>query len=676
VSEDLRALLAGEVSKALDSLATKPSREAELRIAHGLKGSAGMVGEFEFAEALGRIEKRVKIGAADPGALVQLLHRAVAQLNQGQSVAAALPRWPKPPEDLQALQTSDPLHAQYRSETLDRIERLRTLVAAATGAPEARLTELKREALRHLHSVKGAASAMTDDAVRWYCHGLESQMEQAPSGQSLQLLGFHSQTLADLLLNPEPTLRKLRGEGSDQRFKSDHPSGEHVIELPKTNSIRVQSTAVDALLERSSALASALNSASPYERGVELASIVRGARLELENARRIIGPSRPWGVPASALQKLDAVEKALEGAARVAEVLHENGINLHRDVSEHMRTLATGLGKLRLAKVRELLDRVARLIEVEAREQGKQVRLLISGADEEIDRQLVEMLVDPCFHLARNAVTHGVASMAERSAKGKARVATISLSARRQGGRFILEIADDGDGLPFDLLRQRAQEMGYAEGNEPIDNAFIETLLMQEGLSSMQNASMSGGRGLGLGAAVSYVRRHGGYVRLFSNADGLRVQLDLPVERGLSQVLWTKSGTRSFALTLQSLGDVALFDSAQESHRRSYSLAQCIGIDDVASISKYVVHVLVGTRTVPIRVDDVLGHEQIMIRTLPSLLNAPGPRIGVARDGSGALAFVVDTEAAGLSAILLRGASQQGRLQAGPSPLPGRWAPE
>jgi two-component system chemotaxis sensor kinase CheA len=225
VDPELRRLLVMELTRHLATLEGDDAPGAR-RALHAMKGSAGLAGERDLAEAFQRVERRVRDG--DSFALADAVHvarTAVARLSHGST--AVIPVWPEPPDDMVPVPVDPSAQGQYVSEVLDHLTALDRALGMTDDPAEAVAT-----VFRHVHTIKGAASSVKDEPMTWFCHGLEERLRlrepsrevaKAALAETLRWRG----TLSALLTDPDGALRTLRSPGSRQRaseFPSKRPS--------------------------------------------------------------------------------------------------------------------------------------------------------------------------------------------------------------------------------------------------------------------------------------------------------------------------------------------------------------------------------------------------------------------------------------------------------------------
>jgi two-component system chemotaxis sensor kinase CheA len=656
---ELARLLIQELEKHLVTLVAHAGVDDDVRRAlHALKGSAALAGERDLSAALTRLHRRLKEG--DPTALGetrQVVKDAIARLRAGESAVAA--RWPTPPDDLHALPLDPLVRAQYTVEVTDRLARIDDALAKVSDPVEA-----ARDVYRHVHTLKGAASAVGDDPMTWFCHGLEEALKATLTPEAataaLETMSGWRVVLSGLLDDPDTALTTLRARGrpsqaprgsvrpraaSAHRPPTEPPPRASVIEDASTT-IRVSALDVDRLLERFDAI----DLASEYlgaraERARENALTVRRFQASLAEVLRIMGPSRPWGVPHAVIRR---VEDVIDGLSSLGEDL--DGASGRLLATDHRLRHGVAEAKRQLSSMRQtamggVFARLAAAIESEARRSGRAVVVRTRGADLSIDRRLAEQLVEPCLQLARNAVAHGIEPPEVRVALQKPPTGTVSLAARKFGDRLSISIEDDGSGVDVRHVRERALAADLitpAIADAADDDTFL-SLLFVPGFSTRDSTDLLAGRGIGLEIARSVTQRLGGVIRISSRAgEGFSARIDVPIESGLVRVLWVRAGDGEFALPAASAKQVLVANaSAPPPH-----LLECLDAPAPAHPSHIVELELEGDEgpelLVGVGVDGVGRTEELLVRPLGPLVAGLGPFAGAIVRGDGSLRLAID----------------------------------
>ncbi len=202
--------------------------------------------------------------------------------------------------------------------------------------------------------------------------------------------------------------------------------------------------------------------------------------------------------------------------------------------------LQTAVMKVRMVPVGTVFGRFNRLVRDLSRKLDKRIRLVVEGEDTEADKSVVEELADPMVHLIRNAVDHGLETVADRRASGKSDEGTIRLKAYQQDDSVIIEVSDDGRGIDLDRVRAKALEKGLVDADtlSAMADATALQLVMAPGLSTKEQISDLSGRGVGMDVVASMVRRIGGTISLNSTAgQGTTVRIALPLSMAVQRLM-------------------------------------------------------------------------------------------------------------------------------------------
>ncbi|MGA7123507.1 MAG: Hpt domain-containing protein, partial [Polyangiaceae bacterium] len=463
---ELLKLLLEELRRHLLTLEGQPAGSAEAhRAVHAIKGSAGLAGEPELAATLERLHRRMSDGDETAlGEAAVLVRTAIERLSAGETAVVA--RWPVPPDDLTAGPIDPLVRTQYTAEVSDRLARIDEALAAGHDLVEAALV-----IYRHVHTMKGAASAVGDEPMTWFCHGLEDRLHTASSEEAarsaIEDVARWRVVLGWLLDEPETALTNLRGVARPSKTPGARSASAASVrptesEAPRSleeggPTIRVAAANVDRLLERFDSIDLVREGiSSRAERTRETAAALRELRSSLIEALRLIGPARPWGAPAAALRRIERVVGLLDTLGEDFDLassrLHSVEHALRDEIAEAKKQLST----MRQTTVGRIFARLTTAIESEARRDGRAIIVRTRGADETIDRRMAEHLVEPCLQLVRNAVAHGSEAPELRAALGKPASGTISLAARKTGNRLSITISDDGAGVDVAGVRARA----------------------------------------------------------------------------------------------------------------------------------------------------------------------------------------------------------------------------
>ena len=219
--------------------------------------------------------------------------------------------------------------------------------------------------------------------------------------------------------------------------------------------------------------------------------------------------------------------------------------------------------RVRLVQVDEIFRRMPFVARDVAREAGKDVRVALSGQDTEIDKFLVERMMDPILHLVRNAVSHGIEDPAARTAAGKPSQGVVRLDACTVGERVVIEVADDGAGIDAAAVAARARAAGIRLPDGPLDARTLTELLCEAGFSTRDVADRASGRGMGMAVVRTTVQELGGSLIVDTEVGlGTRFTVTLPVTLAITDALIALADGHTFAVPQSAVEEVIEIDAS------------------------------------------------------------------------------------------------------------------
>lgn len=355
------------------------------------------------------------------------------------------------------------------------------------------------------------------------------------------------------------------------------------------------------------------------------------------------------------------------------------------ELSQHARELQESVMAIRAQPVKSVFQRLPRLVREVAGELGKDVRLVTSGENTEIDKTVIEQLGDPLTHLIRNALDHGLESPAEREARGKPRQGTISVSAEQRSGRIIIEVMDDGRGINRDLVLAKAQEKGLVPAGAQLTDEEVYNLIFLPGFSTAETVSNISGRGVGMDVVKRNLQAMGGRITIDSRKGaGSRFVLSFPLTLAVLDGMVVGVGRETYILPLPNIIE-SLRPRSQNVHRlveggdllairgEYVPLAHLHRIFDVPDAitdpSKGIV-ILVeteGAGRIGIVVDELLGQQQVVVKSLEANYDSVPGIAGATILGSGRVALILDVIGIrNLSGVTKSGTLPSGRVRPQP----------
>jgi two-component system chemotaxis sensor kinase CheA len=404
------------------------------------------------------------------------------------------------------------------------------------------------------------------------------------------------------------------------------PEGARMISAPvKEESIRVDAVKLDALLEVAGESVQAANQASVL--------LEKLAQFPFEGAAATL---------------MAALAETLNRASRYSTELQR-------------ATLST-----RMQPVGRLFQKFPRLVRELAKDLGKDVELVIEGAETEVDRVVVDSLYDPLVHMLRNALDHGIEEAPDRAAAGKSSKAIISLKAWQEASSVMIELSDDGKGMDPQRLREKAISKGLITESAAQTNDEAFQLVFLPGFSTKEVASSVSGRGVGMDVVKTAVEKHRGAIRIDSVlGSGTRFSIRLPIELSIVPTMLVRTAGAALAMpmavvqrvvelpeTFQAVGGAPVMRD-QGRPLPVLSLAAVLGYE--ASIERVGI-VMAAPNPYILAVSAVDGTADLVIKPMTAL-TVPGIA-GTARSAEGELVLVI-----GLS-FLLDGCRATARLAA------------
>ncbi|MBK5305913.1 MAG: hybrid sensor histidine kinase/response regulator [Frankiaceae bacterium] len=570
-----------------------------------------------------------------------------------------MPTWADDPE----------LLATFRAEVEERLASLQSGLLELETHPSPRqvITSLFRDA----HTVKGSARMLGLDGVLHVSHGIEDLLGALRDGRfpvrrdlvdlllaacdgiNRALPGEHS--LPDEALTPLIDALKRACDGESpvavpalaplpvavplQPAAADDHTG------PRHDSVRVAASKVYDLLD-------AVGEADLGARRVEQ-STGQLLALAAEQARWVNQLRKIDGLPPElglALHRLGGTGDEMAGLVRGLRELveaHRGGMGLVRD----------GAMGLAMVPVRRVFAGLPRILRDVAQSTGKDVRLVTSGEDVELDKQVLDGVADALKHLVINAVDHGCEDAVTRVAAGKPEQAVVTVSARSVGGTVVLEVADDGAGVDEHAVRAKACAVGLIAADSNLSGAALLNLLFTPAFSTSDVVTETSGRGVGLDVVRDAVEELGGAVEVRSEPGvGTAFVLTLPITLGVLRCLVARVGDERYAVPVPgvvesiSLRDAELHTLAGATvvvrHGVSVpllDLGAALGTPrNAGDTPRAALIVRHASSQVAWAVDRLEGESELVVKDLGSFLGRVPNIAGATIDGDGSVVCLLD----------------------------------
>ena len=316
--------------------------------------------------------------------------------------------------------------------------------------------------------------------------------------------------------------------------------------------------------------------------------------------------------------------------------------------------------KTRMQPVAKVFNKFPRVVRDIGRDLNKQIDLIISGEETELDKSIVEEIGDPLTHIIRNSCDHGIEDPATRKAAGKPEKGTIELKAYNEGNHIVIEIIDDGKGIDADAIRIKAVERGIISENEAdtMSNKEIYSIIFRPGFSMAAKVTNISGRGVGMDVVKTNVEKLHGVIDIDSEVGkGTTLKLKIPLTLAIIQSLLVGTQEEIYAIPLANVNETVRVSvdniytiEGKNVLRLRDEVLSLVRLSDLFGVKQvlesgdqtYVVVISVAETKLGIIVDNLIGQEEIVIKSLGSYLaNIDGIAGGTIR-GDGRVTLIVD----------------------------------
>lgn len=379
---------------------------------------------------------------------------------------------------------------------------------------------------------------------------------------------------------------------------------------------------------------------------------VQSIRVDLDKIDRVVNMVGELVITQSMLtQQMDETLRArYQELVRGLEVL-----------AQTTRGLQDSVMAIRAQPVKTVFSRMPRLVRELATKTGKKIRLETIGENTEIDKTIIEQLSDPLTHMIRNSADHGIESPEKRLAAGKNESGAIRLSAEQAGGNILIAVEDDGGGINRERVLQVARDRGVVGPEQTLSDEQIDQLIFAPGFSTASEVSDISGRGVGMDVVLSNIKKIGGSVHVKSwTGKGTRMTLRLPLTLAVLDVMLVKVAGSPYVIPLSSI--VETIQCARANFSRMPTGGQVLQVrgeyvqvvdlasrfemtTDVERDNRFVVLCEAeGGVKVAVIVDDIIGQQQVVIKSLEENFQSIEGIAGGTILGDGNVALIVDVQ--------------------------------
>jgi two-component system, chemotaxis family, sensor kinase CheA len=332
-----------------------------------------------------------------------------------------------------------------------------------------------------------------------------------------------------------------------------------------------------------------------------------------------------------------------------------------RNTSQNLGRIAgelqEGVMRIRMVPISQIFSRFPRLVRDLSRSLKKKINLEIEGEDTELDKSVIEDLLDPLIHCVRNSIDHGIEDPEIRRESGKDEAGTVRLRASNEGNMILIEIEDDGKGIDVENVRKKAIDRGIIHPNKQLSDVEAFNLIFDPGFSTAEKITNVSGRGVGLDVVKRQIEKLNGTVKVWSERGlGTRFTIKIPLTLAIIQGLLVRVGKQMYAIPITSVIDSHRIKPSEIKMIDNYEVFNVR--EDVVSLIRlsrlfriptnenpdyhYVVIVGTSERKMGLIVDSLIGEEDVVIKPLRDhFTNSPGIA-GANITGDGRVSLIID----------------------------------
>jgi two-component system chemotaxis sensor kinase CheA len=537
------------------------------------------------------------------------------------------------------------------------------------------------EIFRGMHTLKGAAGFLGFQQIVDVAHRAESIMKRLRDGEVAL-----SRELMDVILRSVDTLRllifhiKLKDEivedisdllsALDSALETAAAAGEGKAEEKIEVKVEVKEKEKEKAEEKAEEIIQPEPEPEPkpksqpqpepqpvVEQITKEREVVSTLRVDVSRIDKVMDLAGEIVLARNRLLNLASkLDLSYSGDPHVESLLETTGF-LDRVTSD----LQLAVMKMRMQPIQKVFGKFPRMVRDMSRNLGKDIDLEIFGEDTEVDKTVIENIGDPLVHIIRNSIDHGIESPEERQAKGKPKKGRIIISAYQKGTMIVIEVSDDGKGIDVESVKKKALSKGLItdeEAQRMSDDAAIN-LIFLPGFSTKEVSTELSGRGVGMDVVKTNVAKLNGYVEVITKKDiGSTFKISLPLTLAILQAMMVRIGDEHYAIPQSMIEEtlrVKKSDIKDVTGQKvltirgkvlpMFEMSDVLGVRRMSEIdhdNNYVLVATVGDRRFCISVDELLGQEEIVIKTINGIESEECGILGATITGDGKVVLILD----------------------------------
>ena len=552
---------------------------------------------------------------------------------------------------------NDPaLREAYLDDALKCLGSMEQSALSVEDEPENK--EAVQQFCRELHTLKGASASVGLSELATYLHVLESSLDDVFKNESASV---DTPSMFNAVDRVRDEIAKLSCSGESENsgpIDSALPRKQDFSTVVTSDdaSIRIRAVQLDRLMDMLAELVVLRNRRENHatefnELNDELARCATRLQFAEEQDEFQVSLNTSSYPVRNGSQTMSEIAKDISAVAQGLSELQTPVSHDNKSISRFIGDFRQELMQLRRVPVSGLFHRLQRAVRDAANSEGKKVRLQVRGENTGLEQEIQERLFEPLLHIVRNAVSHGVELPDKRLNAGKDETGLIVVEAHSNAQRLVIEVRDDGAGIDFAAVRNRAIEKGLIAANQLMSDSELGKLIFHPGFSTRDQASEVSGRGVGMDIVASTMEHLCGRVDVESELElGTTMRLTIPLKTGIEHVMVFRSAEQLFALPMQSVKAVNASGTVAKSIQRM-SLKEILSLrhdrDDRPEdllILRTSQNNEEGSQSLALAVDEIVGPEEVVIRGLPSPLQSHPLFCGVTLSRASETVLLLDSQ--------------------------------
>ncbi|AHH06732.1 Chemotaxis protein cheA [Borrelia crocidurae DOU] len=356
------------------------------------------------------------------------------------------------------------------------------------------------------------------------------------------------------------------------------------------------------------------------------------------------------------------LDRGFQGMMNLKDLLfkiHQDSRFASNRLSRIITDLHESVLRTRMLPVASIFSRFTRVIRDLSKKLGKVVELSTQGEDTEVDKSVIDDLVDPLMHCIRNSMDHGIETIDERISKGKDKTGHIILRAKNEGNVISIEIEDDGKGIDPNVIRKKSIEKGLINENTVLSESEMLNLIFEPGFSTASQITDVSGRGVGLDVVKNNVKKLNGTIIIDSKINvGTIFKIKLPLTLVIVQGLLVKSGNEIYVIPLNSVlethrineDNIRLLENDHEVYNLREEVISVLRLDELFNIKndhqdlyeKFLIVISINDKKAGIVVDSILGEEDFVVKPIKDKYASSPGIVGATTLGNGKVVLIID----------------------------------